>query len=833
MRHVFLLVFLSATVLQAQKPAPADAVSIHNNIKKLNFLGTALYVAAHPDDENTRLISYLSNHVHARTGYLSLTRGDGGQNLVGPEIREQLGLIRTQELLAARRVDGGEQRFTRANDFGYSKHPDETLKIWNKDQVLGDVVWAIRTFRPDIIINRFNHRTPGTTHGHHTSSAMLSVEAFDLVNNKKAYPKQLEYTSIWQPKRLYFNTSWWFYGSRENFEKADKGKLQQVDVGVFYPSSGRSNNEIASIASSQHLSQGFGRVSSRGSQEEYVEFLKGEQPEGDDLFSGINTTWSRLEGGKAIGDILYNVEEDFDFTNPAASIPQLLKAQKLIKALPSSHYKTLKLEEITEIIIDCAGLYLEVTVANATAAPVESIELNYYLLNRSNREIKAQLFVASNNIKIPPSNRRFDLLPNQPIDENVTATIAKDAGYTSPYWLEEKGTTGMYTVKDQDLIGQPENDSSVSIHFQLVFTVDGEQQVLDVKRPVVYKYSLPEKGELYKPFAIVPKISLSMADDVIVFSNTQAKEIKVALNANSANQSGELKLQAPKGFSITPATIPFELNQKGSEFSAVFTVSPPAAASQGTLSAQAKTKESTYTNELITIDYDHIPTQYIVTPATAKVVKLDVKKKGSKVVYIEGAGDVVPESIMQLGYEVAKISPQELSADHLIDADAVVVGIRAYNISPELRLKNSFILDYVKSGGNVIVQYNTSRRLNFDELAPYPLSLSRDRVTDEFAAVKFLTKEHPVLNQPNNITKADFEDWVQERGLYFPNEWDDAYTPILGWNDQGESLKKGSLLIAPYGKGNYIYTGISFFRQFPAGVSGAYRLFANMLSLGK
>ncbi|MBT8272842.1 MAG: PIG-L family deacetylase, partial [Bacteroidia bacterium] len=235
----------------AQQPKRLNASEIHDAVQKLNFLGSVLYVAAHPDDENTRLISYMSNHVKARTAYLSMTRGDGGQNLIGPEIRELLGVIRTQELLAARRIDGGEQLFTRANDFGYSKHPDETLEIWDKDQVLSDVVWAIRKFKPDVIVNRFKHDTPGTNHGHHTSSAMLSLEAFDLVNDPSVYPDQLAHVDTWQPKRLFFNTSWWFYGSQENFEKADKSNMLNIDIGVYYPSKGLSNNEIASLASSQ------------------------------------------------------------------------------------------------------------------------------------------------------------------------------------------------------------------------------------------------------------------------------------------------------------------------------------------------------------------------------------------------------------------------------------------------------------------------------------------------------------------------------------------------------------------------------------------------------
>ena len=344
-RHIalFIVSIVSFTLLNAQKPKTPSSSNIYESIQKLNFLGSVLYVAAHPDDENTRLISYMANQVKARTAYLSLTRGDGGQNLIGPEIRELLGVIRTQELLAARRVDGGEQIFTRANDFGYSKHPEETLSIWDKDQVLHDVVLAIRKFKPDVIINRFDHRTPGRTHGHHTTSAMLSMEAFDMVEDKSVYPNQLKHTSTWQPKRLFFNTGWWFYGSRENFEKADKSNMINIDIGVYYPLKGLSNNEVASLASSQHLCQGFGRLAQRGSQQEYIELLKGKPlTDNKNVFSGINTSWSRIKGGKAIGDILYKVEKNFNFINPSEHLPQLVEAFKLLQKVNDTHWKTQK-----------------------------------------------------------------------------------------------------------------------------------------------------------------------------------------------------------------------------------------------------------------------------------------------------------------------------------------------------------------------------------------------------------------------------------------------------------------------------------------------------------
>ncbi|MEH6514638.1 MAG: PIG-L family deacetylase, partial [Maribacter arcticus] len=440
--------------LSSQAPKNSSPADIFHSIEKLNFLGSALYIAAHPDDENTRLISFLSNNNKARTGYLSLTRGDGGQNLIGPELRELLGVLRTQELLAARRIDGGEQFFTRANDFGYSKQPSETLEIWNKEAILGDVVKAIRKFKPDVIINRFDHRTPGSTHGHHTSSAILSFEAFDLANDANAYPNQLKTTSTWQPKRLFFNTSWWFYGSEENFEKADKSQMLNMDVGVYYPMLGMSNNEIASIASSQHLCQGFGRLSSRGSENEYIELLKGDLPEDkNNIFDGIDTSWSRIKGGKAIGEILYGVQENFNFKNPTTHLPTLLKAYQLLQKTTDDHWKELKIEELTNIITSISGLYLETFTETPYANPGETADVQIQALSRSTVNVKIKsVFINSQDIAI----NDILLKNNELFKEKVILKIPTNTEFTSPYWLMEKGTLGTYTVNNSDLIGKPE-----------------------------------------------------------------------------------------------------------------------------------------------------------------------------------------------------------------------------------------------------------------------------------------------------------------------------------------------------------------------------------------
>ena len=826
---VFFTLLISISFLFAQQPDKPTTSEIFHNLQKLNFLGSAMYIAAHPDDENTRIISFLSNDVHARTAYLSMTRGDGGQNLVGPEIRESLGVIRTQELIAARKTDGGQQYFTRANDFGYSKHPEETLEIWNKEDVLNDVVLNIRRFQPDIIINRFNHRNPGSTHGHHTASAMLSFEAFDLVGDANKYPESAEKYGAWQPKRLFFNTSWWFYGSKEKFKKADKSNLVEVETGNYYSDLGLSNGEIAALSRSMHKSQGFGNTGSRGSQTEYLEFLKGDFPENKtNLFDGIDTTWSRIEGGKEIGDILYRVQEKFNFKDPSLMIPELLEAYELILNLPQGHWKIVKLEEIKELIADGAGLYMEAVADQQNTIKNGEVKVTIEAINRSNLNIELSS-INSMFVSFPVSLKPYQLEKNKKtIIESVEGTFNYQ-NYSTPYWLNEKGTIGMYQVADKNNIGLPEKAMSFPITFQL--TINGKH--LTYKRNLVYKYNDPVKGEVYQPFDVLPIATASIQEKVIIFSDNNAKQIPVIIKAGRDHLDGSVTLQSPKGWVISPESQTFSVSKKGDDATLLFTVTPPKHPSEGILKPIVTVGNQSYQKELFTIDYDYIPLQQVLMDAEAKVVHISIEKKGKNIGYIKGAGDAIPESLEQIGYQVTSINPSEITFENLNKFDAIVVGIRAYNTVPELAFKQPELNSYVKNGGTLLVQYNTSHRLVTEEFSPYQLELSRDRVTDEFSEVTLLAPDHQVLNYPNKITKKDFKNWVQERGLYFPNKWGKEFTPILGMNDKGSKKTKGSLLVASYGKGYYIYTGISFFRELPAGVSGAYRLFANLLSIGK
>jgi len=807
-----------------QKPAKLSSNQIYEKIQKLNFLGTALYIAAHPDDENTRLISYLANHLKARTGYLSLTRGDGGQNLIGPEIGELLGVIRTQELIAARNIDGGEQFFTRANDFGFSKHPDETFGIWEKEKVLSDVVWAIRTFKPDVIINRFNHETPGSTHGHHTTSAMLSVEAFDLVGDENQFSEQLKFTNVWQPKRLFFNTSSWFYRNSDDFQNATK-ELSKVDVGIFYPLKGLSNNELASMASSQHLCQGFGRLTTRGSENEYLEFLKGDTlADKNDIFSGIDTTWKRVEGGTEIGEILSKIEQDFDFVTPSNHLLKLLEAYQKVMSLKDDYWREIKQKQLLEIIEACTGLYLEVSAESSTASPDDKISVNFELINRS--QIPVQLTSVKSTLDDKTIFKGLDLSHNQRFNFKEIILI-KTSNFTSPYWLKNESTLGLYNVENQLLIGKPTTPREAKIEFNLVINYTP----ITITKNIIRRYAESDKGEIYEPFEILPKVTTKLIEKVLIFSDSIPKKVAVEIRAGSNFINGNVTLQVPQNWRIEPENHHFDILQKNDRQVVEFLVFPPKNQQEGTLKVLATINEKEFNKELIEINYNHIPKQSVLLNSEAKIVRLNIEKSGNNIGYIKGAGDLIPESLRQIGYQVEEIMPSEINEVKLQKYDAIILGIRAYNVIDNLKFKQKYLLDFVENGGNLIVQYNTDRGV--DVAAPFMLKLSNDRVTDESSEVLFLDEAHPILNFPNKITQDDFKDWIQERGLYFPSSWGEEFTPIFSMHDKGESPKKGSLLIAKFGKGNYIYTGLSFFRELPSGVSGAYKLFANMLSLPK
>lgn len=822
---LYILSLLFLHTLYAQEPQKPTSSDIYNQIEKLNFLGSVLYIAAHPDDENTRLISYFSNETKAITGYLSLTRGDGGQNLIGTELKELLGVLRTQELLAARRIDGGEQFFSRANDFGYSKEPAETFEIWNKNAVLSDVILTIRRFKPDIIINRFDHRTPGSTHGHHTASAILSFEAFDKAIDQTFLPEQLKHVTAWQPKRIFFNTSWRFYGSEENFKKADKSNLFAVNTGVFYPLKGKSNGEIAALSRSQHQCQGFGTTGTRGNELEYLEFLKGDSPKDkNNIFEGINTTWTRVHGGEPIGRILTDIQNNFNFKNPEIHLSKLVEAYRLIDQLEDEHWKSIKKQELENIIVATCGLYLEGAASTQNTNPNGEITLQLEATNRSTEPIEIISADFLNTILIEDKKLEF----NTPFKFEKQIKIPETTPFSSPYWLNEKGTLGLFSVSDINKIGKPEYNP-LKLHWKIKIC----DVTFDVYKTAVYKFNDPVKGEMYQPFAVLPEVTTEILNKVELFPNNRKHQISVKIRAGKDNCKGDVIFDLPADWKVWPKKIAFEIPQKGGEKTVTFEVTPPNYPTEAIAKSIAVINDVHFNKKLAAINYGHIPLQQILLPSEAKFNKIEIETRGTNIGYIMGAGDEVPESLRQMDYNVTLLSPDKITVESIKNFDAILTGIRAYNTIETLKYKQNILFEYVKNGGTMIVQYNTTGKLVTDDIAPFELKLSQDRVTEETAKVEFLNPRHAVLNFPNKITEKDFECWVQEQGLYYPNKWGKEFTPILSSHDKNETPKNGGLLVAKYGNGHYIYTGLSFFRELPEGVPGAFRLIANLIAIGE
>ncbi|MCI4667804.1 MAG: PIG-L family deacetylase [Bacteroidia bacterium] len=809
----------------SQAPMPAkSAAEIEHMLRNLQVLGSVMYLAAHPDDENQRVIAYFDKGKGYRTSYLALTRGDGGQNLIGDEKGPLLGMLRTQELLGARRIDGGEQLFSRAYDFGYSKTHDETLEIWDKEKVLADVVWAIRKFRPDVIITRF--ATPekgGGGHGHHTSSAILAHEAFDLANDPNAFPEQLKYVKPWQPKRLLWN-NYWVFRRYEPTEEQLKD-IVKINVGDYDPLLGKSYGEIADAARSMHKCQAFGAALIRGERFEYLELEKGDPLKGG-LFDDIDVSWNRVRGGKNVGTLLADAYKNFKSSDPSLSVPSLVKAYKELSKL-EGHYVELKKKELALTIAYCAGLWFEAQSEYPYMAIGDKSKIDVRYLKRSNYPVKlnmVEVCFGKGQEKIIIDE---ELSLNGKVANKSVEVSAEGSDVSQPYWLVKAQEKGLFNIDEQKLIGLPENPSAGEAIY--IFEIDGEK--IEYNTPIVHRYVDRAKGELYRPFVITPKLTVNVSEKVVVFAQTESREVDLRIKSFAADTKATISFEVPEGWSVNPPVLEMDFKNADEEQLKTVSVIPPDFASEGELRvvAEVNGKKTSYSQQII--EYDHIPTQMVFNPSTSKLVRVDLKKKGSKIGYIMGSGDEIPKSLVQMGFQVDLLEDDDITLDNIEKYDAIIAGIRAYNTNPRMPYHQNIILEYVKKGGNYVIQYNTTRGMSTQQPGPYPLTLSRDRVTVEEAKATFLAPEHPVLNRPNKISQKDFEGWIQERGLYFPAQWDDKYTPIISWNDPGETAKNGGLLVAKHGEGYFVYTGISFFRELPAGVPGAYRLFANLISL--
>jgi LmbE family N-acetylglucosaminyl deacetylase len=817
----FLVAFIfSCTVAsaEAQTNSPAE---ILQELKNFREFGTVLYVAAHPDDENTSLITYLARGRHYRAAYLSLTRGDGGQNVLGPEFGEQLGVIRTQELLAARRLDDGRQFFTRAMDFGFSKDYLETLRIWDKEQVVSDIVRVIRTFRPDVMVAGFSTQ-PGNTHGHHTASAVLALEAFRLAGDPKNFPEQLDRLTPWQPKRILTN---------RRFGGGSSTNVLQIEAGGNDPVLNESFGAIAGRSRAMHKSQGFGNFGGGGgARTESFVLLDGESAT-NDILDGVDATWNRVPGGGEIGKLSDEVIAQFNPQDPAASVPALLKIKSSLAALNSKDSIVIeKSAQLDRILQNCLGLSVETTVPNAEVVPGEPLKLHSTALVRSAMPVR---WIGTRHPAIKEeftSTAAMNLVADQPASRDETVTLPAGTPLSQPYWLRLDSMVGMFRVDDASLIDQPENPPAFPI--EQVFEVGG--QTLVIPGEPLQADTASAKFEARRRLDVIPPVTLSFISEVNLFAPGATRKVEIELTAYRADSAGTLKLNAPADWKISPATQDFQFAKVGEKKLFAFFVTAPAKAGEAVITASAKIGDATFGNQRIEIAYKHIPFQLLQPPARTKAVSLDLAIRGKRVGYVPGAGDSVAEAIKQMGCEVTLLTGADLTTNRLKDFDAVVIGVRAFNVRNDLVARLPELFAFVEAGGNVIEQYNRpGNDLKTDKLAPYSLRLSGDRVTDETATMTFLATNHPALITPNKITQSDFDGWVQERGIYFPNQWDEHFTPILACADAGEAPKTGGLLIAQYGKGYFVYTGLVFFRELPAGVPGAYRLFANLISLGK
>ena len=831
--------------LSAQRPpAQPHAAEILHRMQKLNVLGSVLYIVAHPDDENTRLIAWLANGKKVRTGNLSLTRGDGGQNLIGPELGDALGIIRTQELVEARRIDGGEQFFTRAVDFGFSKNAAESFEKWGKQEVLSDVVRVIRMFRPDIIITRFApDRSAG--HGHHEASAILAEEAFDLAGDPKAFPEQLEQgLEVWQPRRLFFNGSTWWKKDLAEIAKNDPDWFT-VDVGGYDPLLGLSYTEIAGRSRSMHKSQGFGAAETRGEMLEYLKLVKGDRPKTTDIFEGIDMTWGRVKGGSAITNAIQETISSFQPARPYGSI------QKLEKINESMHNCVVhdspfgyKLNDLNTLALACTGIVTEALSASPYVSVSDSVATTLSVINRS----PGKAAVYEVGFDCDGWKNEVPSFFDQQWSESLTCRLGS---VTSPYWLDNTHG-GLHVVNDNARIGNPTWNAQRFPRLSLSY----EGVPLNSAPMVTYKWVDRVAGERIRPVYVTPVASVIPKSDVLI-ARGGPQTITVEVEALTDSLSGELEAILPQGWNFAGETqvtrqpslqIRSEvvlIQKRNERRSFTFQVIPGDYAQADPVKFAFTGPKGIADRTLHEIDYPHIMPQVYYTPAEVKLVPLDVTTTAKRVGYVKGAGDEVPQALEQLGVIVEFIDPStssggQLSLEELKKYDAIVTGIRAYNATKGMKELHPLLLQYVEKGGTLVVQYNTTPRfavsgmedfqIDPSTLGPHPFKITRDRVTVEEAPPTFLDPKHPLLTTPNAITAADFEGWVQERGLYFAGDLGTNYTPLIAWNDPGEQPLTGGLITCDHGKGRFIYTGISFFRQLPAGVPGAYRLFANLLS---
>jgi len=823
------LLLAIAGLLAAQPTPQGGSAELSKTLDRLNTLGAVLMFGAHPDDENTAVLAYFARGRNMRTAYFSATRGEGGQNLIGSEQGALMGMIRTQELLEARRIDGAEQYFSRAIDFGFSKSPEEALAMWGREGLLEDMVRAIRRFRPDVILARFPPK-PGTGgHGQHTAVGWLGPEAFEAAADPARFPEQIaEGLKPWQARRYLWNT--FSFSRRGEQEEAQRKDRLRIDVGEYDPVLGKSFSEIAGESRSMHRSQGMGSGQRKGSAPAFFGHVAGKEAS-TDLFEDIDVSWNRVPGGDAVGELLARARLDYRPEAPAEILPTLLEAWRNLENNDDPWAKV-KRGELAQAIALSAGLWLDASAERWDATPGEELSVELVALPRTSAQVSWN-GAALRGIIINHEEQysRGALSYNKPTRHEFKVAVPAQARPSQPPWLVEEPDGGWYRMADRSRIGDPEPEPLIEAEFRLTF---GDVKI-PIRRPVVYRWVDRSRGERSRALQITPRVAVSFTRDNLLFPNSGARDVAVVLRSHAAQAEGAASLDAPEGWSVEPRAHRIAFERRGQERTVSFRLSPPKGRSSGRIVARFSGDSYSSSQGVRTIDYDHIPPQVVYPPASLRVERADVELLSKRIGYVMGAGDRIPEALEQLGAEVVSLGEAELASADLSGFDAVIAGVRALNTRPDLIAGADRVLDYVEKGGTFVMQYNTASFRNPSagpQVAPFPLTPSRGRVTDETAEMKVLLPDHPLLNTPNRITPADFDGWVQERGLYFMSEWDDRYEAPLEAADRGEDPLRGGLLYARYGKGVYIFTGLAFFRELPAGVPGAYRLFANLASAG-
>ena len=820
MRSLGLALFLSigaadAGLAQLAPAGTGGVAALTSTLRQLGSNKRVLMIGAHPDDEDTQLLVWLARGMGAQAAYLSLTRGEGGQNLIGPELGPELGIIRTEELLAARELDGARQFFTRAYDFGFSKSAEETFRFWPRDSILKDVLDVIRRFRPQIIIAVFSG-TPSDGHGHHQVSGILARQAFDVLRDSAGGPQK-------------------FYRSTRGDPTATTLTLP---VGTLDPIVGQSYFQIAMASRSRHRSQDMGQLQRPGPATSGLALIAaqassaGGSSGGNEtsLFGGVDTTVHTP--GYAV--LIDSARAALTPWRPAAALPYLVRALRLLGAADSVQRALLE-----RAIATAAGVTIDGTTDDGIVTPGQRVQVEVAVWNAGDSAVR----VDSIGVAAPAGwgVERLELgtpavAAGTLLTRRFVLTVARAAERTQPYFLRRplinRGGLYDWSTVSADVRGLPFDPPPVTARVRLV--IAGEPVTLT--REVVYRYRDQAIGEIRRPLFVTRDLDVAITPEELLWpidgGSREPRHVTITATNRSRGGPGAaaVRVTVPTGWPPLPAES-LTFTREDETKSVVVAVAPPTIDSlkPGTYELRAGT------GWLEIIDYPHIRPRALTRPSVAKIRAARLALPAlARVGYVRGAADRVPEALLAVGVPLELMEADSLARADLSRYDAIVIGSRAYETEPALVANNGRLLDYVAKGGLLIVQYQQYPFVD-GGFAPYPLSIARphDRVTDENAPVTALDPTHPVFHYPNEIGPDDWRRWVQERGLYFARSWDTTYVPVLETHDPGASAAelKGGLLIAPVGRGTYVYTGLSFFRQLPAGVPGAYRVFMNLLGL--